>query len=62
MIADTCDCAQARAENEYATCAIHVHCDEWCGALQEPVSLAEHRAALEHWRYHGYLAGCSHAC
>jgi hypothetical protein len=41
-----------------------VECDEDCGAFEEPDpnSLEELRAALEHWREHGYLHGCSHAC
>lgn len=46
------------SEDERAT----VGCDMDCGALQEPQSLEEYKAALEHWRSHGYMYGCSHGC
>lgn len=36
-------------------------CDDLCLAPIHPQGEAELRLALEHWRYHGYLAGCSHA-
>jgi hypothetical protein len=40
-----------------------VDCDELCNAYADPDpdSLTELRVALEHWRHHGYLSGCSHA-
>jgi hypothetical protein len=57
-----CTCDERKRENDYPDCEIHVHCDQWCGALEEPQTLEEYRAALEHWRRHGYLSGCSHAC
>jgi hypothetical protein len=37
-----------------------VSCDDNCGAFAEPVTLEEYKAALEHWREHGDLYGCSH--
>lgn len=37
-----------------------VECDENCGAFVEPVTRAEYKAALAHWRGHGRLSGCSH--
>jgi hypothetical protein len=39
-----------------------VDCDEGCGALVEPETLVETRKALEHWRSHECLMGCSHGC
>lgn len=39
-----------------------VDCDDSCGALQNPVTLADYERALEHWRYHSTLGGCSHGC
>ena len=42
--------------------AIWVECDEGCGALLNPVTVEELRAAVIHWRHHGYLNGCSHGC
>jgi hypothetical protein len=41
-------------------CSVHVNCDEGCKALTDPQTEAELRAALEHWRSHSYLNGCSH--
>jgi hypothetical protein len=37
-----------------------VDCDEGCGAFKEPQTLDEYKAALDHWRTHDYLCGCSH--
>ena len=37
-----------------------VLCDDNCGALQKPETLEEVKAALEHWRDHSFLGGCSH--
>lgn len=39
---------------------VYVGCDLPCFALRDPSSEEELRAALEHWRSHGYLHGCSH--
>ncbi len=39
-----------------------VECDDNCGALDEPETLEELRAAYEHWRVHGHWAGCAHGC
>lgn len=47
-------------EHDSYTCTIYVDCDQNCMALVEPVSAEELRAALEHWRDHSYLCGCSH--
>lgn len=38
-----------------------VDCDDNCLAFDKPETEDETRAAYVHWRYHGYLAGCSHA-
>jgi len=38
----------------------YVECDDDCKALDEPVTLEEFRAALEHWEGHGVSYGCSH--
>lgn len=40
---------------------VHVSCDANCGAFEDPTTEDELRAALEHWRRHAFLAGCSHA-
>lgn len=37
-----------------------VDCDDNCGALEEPQSFEEMKAAYEHWRYHGVDFGCAH--
>lgn len=39
-----------------------VGCDERCGAYVNPRTLEEYEAALEHWMFHDYLAGCAHGC
>ena len=39
-----------------------VDCDENCGAVEEPTSVEEFRAAYEHWRSHSWLFGCAHGC
>ena len=40
----------------------YVPCDDLaCRALQVPGDVAELREAVEHWRRHQYLSGCSHA-
>lgn len=59
---DGCDCDAAKAKDGYPDCEIHVHCDRWCGALTNPVTLEETRAALAHWRTHSYMYGCAHGC
>lgn len=40
----------------------HVQCDERCEALLQPVTLEETQAALEHWKTHDFMYGCSHGC
>lgn len=63
MSAHGCDCETHRAERypeTFPDCPIHVGCDDWCGALNEPVTYAEYIAAYGHWRDHVYLGGCSH--
>jgi hypothetical protein len=38
-----------------------VPCDDAdCTALDQPESIEEFVAAVEHWREHSYLSGCSH--
>lgn len=39
-----------------------VGCDEDTCQVREddPTSLEEALRAIEHWKYHGYLSGCSH--
>jgi hypothetical protein len=48
--------------DDIGDCTIHVDCDEGCKALTDPVTLDEVKAALEHWRDHMVLSGCSHGC
>ena len=37
-----------------------VDCDDDCGAYEEPQTLEEYAATLEHYKTHPYLYGCSH--
>ena len=53
-----CECEDTTID--YPDCEKHVHCDSRCMALREPFSRDDLEAAYEHWRYHGYLSGCSH--
>ncbi len=39
-----------------------VECDLECGALNKPDTAEEIKAALEHWKSHSSLNGCSHGC
>lgn len=41
-----------------------VDCDEECPAFAEPnrSDVKELQDALDHWEYHSFLGGCSHAC
>lgn len=40
---------------------VYVPCDSVaCRAKQQPQTLEEYGAALDHWRSHQYLGGCSH--
>ena len=39
-----------------------VECDLSCKAKEEPETLEEYKATLEHYREHPYLSGCSHGC
>jgi hypothetical protein len=38
-----------------------VDCDDNCGALKDPDTEEEYKAAYEHWRWHGLQSGCSHS-
>lgn len=51
--AEVCRCG-------FDPCKIHVSCDDNCGALTNPQTVEELRAALVHWRDHDHLSGCSH--
>ena len=37
-----------------------VGCDSFCGAKEEPETLEEHIATLDHYKHHSVLSGCSH--
>lgn len=37
-----------------------VCCDDNCGALADPQTPEEIKAAYEHWHNHGNLYGCAH--
>lgn len=37
-----------------------VHCDDDCGAKQNPTTIEEYAVTLRHYRSHGYMCGCSH--
>lgn len=39
-----------------------VECDSFCKAKEEPETLEEYKATLEHYKNHSLLSGCSHAC
>lgn len=39
-----------------------VECDSDCGAKNKPTTHEELLAAYEHWKFHGSMCGCSHAC
>ena len=58
MVECTCDEGD---EFDYRYCELHVSCDADCRALVEPFYPEEIRKALDHWRRHGWLGGCSHA-
>jgi hypothetical protein len=38
----------------------YVACDALCWTKRNPETLQEYKQALEHWRYHSRLGGCSH--
>ena len=38
----------------------YVACDEPCFALRDPQTEEQLRAALQHWRRHSFMYGCSH--
>lgn len=58
----TCDDPERDDPERRWLCDVHVSCDQDCRALENPVTLDEVRAALEHWREHPWLHGCSHGC
>ena len=37
-----------------------VECDNFCKAKEEPKTLKEYKATLEHYKNHSCLSGCSH--
>lgn len=37
-----------------------VECDESCKAKENPETLEEYKATLEHYKHHSLLSGCSH--
>jgi len=39
-----------------------VECDESCKAKENPETLEEYKATLEHYKHHSLLSGCSHGC
>lgn len=47
-------------DHEYDECEVHVRCDTNCAALLAPVTVDELIAAVEHWRSHDNMGGCSH--
>jgi hypothetical protein len=49
----------AREEVDATPAPQTVSCDEGCGALLEPATLEEYKAALQHWMSHSSLGGCS---
>ena len=57
-----CVCDDALDSVHQPECPIHVDCDQKCRALIDPATLKECKDALDHWRSHGYLHGCSHGC
>jgi hypothetical protein len=57
-----CTCNPADKWCNGPECRVHVACDDNCGALCDPQTLDECKAALEHWRSHSCLRGCSHGC
>ena len=52
---------RCQCDDEFGWCELHVRCDSDCRALLKPETLEEALAALEHWRNHHYLSGCSHS-
>lgn len=52
-----CTCTK---ENEEHCCDIHVMCEDYCGALNDPQTFEEYKAAHDHWKDHGLMHGCSH--
>lgn len=60
---DYCDLTRdERLDDDRYECHVHVGCDQACKALLDPQTRGEVQAALDHWRSHRYLHGCSHAC
>lgn len=39
-----------------------VECDGSCKAKENPETLEEYKATLDHYKNHGWLSGCSHGC
>jgi hypothetical protein len=60
-------CSECNVLGPNDDCVVHryrlpgrVSCDDNCGAVEDPKTLAQYRDALLHWRNHTYLGGCSH--
>jgi len=39
-----------------------VECDGFCKAKENPETLKEYKATLEHYKSHSLFDGCSHGC
>jgi hypothetical protein len=37
-----------------------VKCDTDCGAREDPKTLRDLKLAIEHYKHHSYMQGCSH--
>lgn len=37
-----------------------VQCDDFCKAKENPTTIEEYEATLDHYKNHSYLSGCSH--
>jgi hypothetical protein len=54
-------CGEHHEEYDCPRGDIYVPCDQHCKALYNPGdSVEELRKAVEHWREHGNMCGCSH--
>ena len=53
---DECTCVELRVGGRLV-----VACDEGCGAVDEPTTPEELKAAYIHWKGHALLGGCSHS-
>ena len=58
MTEPTCPCDE---DPRGYWCPVHVDCDQNCRALEDPQTVDQVKAALDHWKNHHWLGGCSHA-